>query len=209
MTGQNHLHHQYTKFEMDTIQLTRHLNNMSVKGEVSAKDQLPEKKSLETKAYIVNTDLSEDPGEHWVAVYFRGKRAIYFDFCRMSPDRAYILPFIKRNSTGWIRNTEMLQSPWSKLRGMWCTYIIHQHNRGLDLKSAIHQELKGTGVDVYQNDRDIDMWFNFNYGRVILSKEGMMRMASPDFLFKHRLQNCKCLHKTHCLSNKYPMYKLL
>ena len=65
---------------MDTIQLTRLLNNISVKGEVCAKDQLPEKKSLETKAYTVNTDLSEDPGEHWVAVYFRGNRAIYFDF---------------------------------------------------------------------------------------------------------------------------------
>ena len=194
---------------MDTIQLTRLLNNIPVKGEVCAKDQLPEKKSLETKAYIVNTDLSEDPGEHWVVVYFRGNRAIYFDSYGMSPDQDFILPFIKRNSTGWIRNTEMLQSPLSKLCGMWCIYIIHQLNRGLDLKSAIHQELKGTGKDLYQNDRDIDMWFSLNYGRVILSKEGMMRMAPPDFLFKHRIQNCKCLHKTHCLSNKYPMYKLL
>ena len=71
---------------MDTIQLTRLLNNIPVKGEVCAKDQLPEKKSLETKAYIVNTDLSEDVGEHWVAVYFRGNRAIYFDSYGMSPD---------------------------------------------------------------------------------------------------------------------------
>ena len=102
VTGQNHLHHQYTRFEVDTMQLTRLLNNMTVKGEFCAKDQLPEKKSSEIKAYIVNTDLSEDPGEHWVTVYFRGNRAIYFDSYGMSPDQDYILPFIKRNSTGWI-----------------------------------------------------------------------------------------------------------
>ena len=88
---------------------------MRVKGEVCAKNQLPEKKSLATKAYIVNMDLSEDPEEHCVTVYFRGYRAIYFDSYGMSPDQDYILAFIKRNSTGWIQNTEMLQSPWSKL----------------------------------------------------------------------------------------------
>ena len=158
---------------------------------------------------MTNTDLSEDPIEHWVAVYFRDNRAIYFDSYGMQSDKGNILPFIKRNSTGWIRNTEMLQSPWSKLCGMWCIYIIQQLNRGLDLKSAIYQELKGTGEDLYKNDRDIDMWFSLDYGRVILSKEGMMRMAPLEFLFKHRIQNCKCLHKTHCLSNTYHMYKLL
>ena len=51
---------------MDTIQLTRLFNYIPVKGEVCAKDQqlLPENKSFDTKAYIVNTDLPEDPGEH-------------------------------------------------------------------------------------------------------------------------------------------------
>ena len=38
---------------------------------------------------------------------------------------------------------------------MWCIYIIHQLNKGLDLNTAIHQELYGTGEDLYQNDRDI------------------------------------------------------
>ena len=51
------------KFEMDTIQLSRILSNMPVKGEACAKDLLPDRKPLHTKAYIVNTDLSDDPGE--------------------------------------------------------------------------------------------------------------------------------------------------
>ena len=106
------------KFEMDTIQLSRILNNIPVKGEVCAKDLLSDRKPIHTKAYIVNTDLSDDPGEHWVAVYFRDNRVIYFDSYGMSPDKDYILPFIKRNSSGWIQNTEMLQDPWSKTCGM-------------------------------------------------------------------------------------------
>ena len=160
-----------------------------------------------TKAYIVNTDLSDDPGEHWVAVYFRDNRVIYFDSYGMSPDKDYILPFIKRNSSGWIQNTEMLQDPWSKTCGMWCIYIIHQLKRGHDLKTAIHKELKGPGEDLSQNDRDIDVWFRTNYERLI--KKDTIGMTAPDILFKQRIQTCKCLHKTHCLSKKYPMYKLM
>ena len=56
------------KIEMDTIQVSRILNNMPVKGEVCAEDLQPDRKPLHTKAYIVNTALWDDPGEHWVAV---------------------------------------------------------------------------------------------------------------------------------------------
>ena len=93
--------------------------------------------------------------------------------------------------------------------GIWCIYIIHQLNKGLDLNTAIHQELYGTGEDLYQNDRDIEMWFIYNYARVILSKNGMRRMAPPDFLFKHRIQTCKCHNYSHHLSKKYPKFNML
>ena len=177
---------------------------MPVKGEVCAKDLLPDRKPLHTKAYIVNTDLSEDPGEHWIAVYFRDKRVIYFDSYGLPPDERYILPFIRRNSNGWIQNTEMLQDPLSRTCGMWCIYIIYQLNRGHDLKTAIYKELKGTGKDLSQNDRDVVMWFRKN-----CKQKGTMCRTIPDIVYKQRIQTCKCLHKTHCLSKKYPMYRLL
>ena len=48
-------------------------------GQVCAKDLLPEEKPLDVKAYIINTDISDKPGEHWVANYFRkNDEAIYF-----------------------------------------------------------------------------------------------------------------------------------
>ena len=48
-------------------------------GEVCAKDELPEKKLLPVKAYIVNTDVADDLGQHWVFLYFKGNKAIYFE----------------------------------------------------------------------------------------------------------------------------------
>ncbi|MCG8075025.1 MAG: hypothetical protein JAY75_02135 [Candidatus Thiodiazotropha taylori] len=188
---------------MDTYELRKILYHMPVNGDVCAKDLLPEKKPLDVKAYIINTDNSDEPGEHWVALYFRGNQAIFFDSYGMSPEEDYILPFIKRNSRSWIQNTEPLQSPWSKNCGRWCIYIIHQLEKGLDLKKAIHGELYGTGEDLYQNDRDIDRWFCANYVKVIDAQ------STPNFLFKHRIQVCKCLRNTHCLSKKYPMYLML
>ena len=50
---------------MNTVELIKVINNIPVKGEVCAKDLLPEKKPLDMKAYIVNTDISTDPGEPW------------------------------------------------------------------------------------------------------------------------------------------------
>ena len=140
---------------MNTVELIKVINNIPVKGEVCAKDLLPEKKPLDVKAYIVNTDISTDPGEHWVAIYFRRDQVIYFDSYGRPPEEQYVLPFIERNSSRWIHNKECLQSPWSKVCGMWCIYIIHQLNKGLALNTAIHQELYGTGDDLYQNDRDM------------------------------------------------------
>ena len=112
-----------------------------MKGEVCVKDLLPEKKPLDMKAYIVNTDLSTDLGEHWVAIYFRRDQAIYFNSYGRQPEEYNVLPFLERNSTRWIHNAECIQSPWSKVCGMWCIYIIHQLNKGLDLNTAINHEL--------------------------------------------------------------------
>ena len=119
--------------KMNTFELIKVINNIPVKGEVCAKDLLQEKKSLGMKAYIVNIDISTDPGEHWVAIYFRRDQVIYFNSYGRPPEEQYVLPFLERNSTRWIHNTECLQSPWSKVWGMWCIYIIHQLNKELDL----------------------------------------------------------------------------
>ena len=64
---------------MDTIELQYLLDKSfilrSLNGVVCAKDQLPERKPDDVHAYIINTDDSDQPGEHWVAIYFKGNTA--------------------------------------------------------------------------------------------------------------------------------------
>ena len=67
---------------MNTVELIKVINNIPVNGEVCAKDLLPEKKPLDMKAYIVKTDISTDPGEHWLAIYFRRDQAMLYHFLR-------------------------------------------------------------------------------------------------------------------------------
>ena len=66
-----------------------------MKGEVCAKDLLPEKKVLDIKVYIVNTDIAIDLGEHWVAIYFRRDQVIFSDSYGRPPEEQYVLPFLK------------------------------------------------------------------------------------------------------------------
>ena len=96
------------RIKMNTVELIKVINNILVKGEVCAKNLLPEKKPVDMKAYFVNTDISTDPGEHWVAIYFRRDQVIYFDSYGRPPEEQYVLPFLERNSTRWIHNKECL-----------------------------------------------------------------------------------------------------
>ena len=48
---------------MDTLQLTKILTNCQSKDKCVQKKLLPDKKPLDEKAYIINTDNSTDPGE--------------------------------------------------------------------------------------------------------------------------------------------------
>ena len=65
----------------------------------------------------------------------------------------------------------------------------------------------GTGEDLYKNERDIEMWFSLNYGRLYLSVK--KTVLPPDQFFEHRIQSCKCLSYTNCLSKKYLTYTML
>ena len=99
----------------------------SLHGQVCAKDELPVgKKPLQAKAFIVNTVLAMDPGQHWVALYFTGNKAIYFDSYGLPPLKDHVLPFIQNNSLGWIENTQMLQDVTSEVCGLNCIYVLYE-----------------------------------------------------------------------------------
>ena len=130
----------------------------SLHGQVCAKDELPVgKKPLQTKAFIVNTDLAIDPGQHWVALYFKGNKAIYFDSYGLPPLKDHVLPFIQNNSLGWIENTQMLQDVTSEVCGLYCIYVLYELNRGSSLQNILSIFSKD---NLIKNDNDVLLWFS-------------------------------------------------
>lgn len=70
----------YSRYIMDTYTLQNTLNTHYPKlnGVVCAKDELSKIIGYR-KAYIINTDPSTKPGQHWVSIYYLGNSAFYFD----------------------------------------------------------------------------------------------------------------------------------
>ena len=86
-------------------------------------------------AYIINTDRSSGPGEHWVCVWFDGHgRAEYFDSFGLPPTLVAIQNFISRNS--YVRsnyNQRLCQSLVSSACGLYVLYYVLMKSRGASL----------------------------------------------------------------------------
>ena len=102
---------------MNTLQIERllkkDLKSKTIFKKVCALDQL--EKPTFPSAYVINSDPSGEPGEHWVAVYFdkRG-RGEYFDSYGLSPTWIGLKSYMDAYSlSGWIYNRKTLQAYFS------------------------------------------------------------------------------------------------
>ena len=93
---------------MNTLQIERLLKKdwktKNIFKKVCALDQL--EKPTFPSAYVINSDPSSEPGEHWVAVYFdkRG-RGEYFDSYGLPPTLVGLESYMDAYSlSGWIYN---------------------------------------------------------------------------------------------------------
>ena len=121
---------------MKTLQIKRLLKNNSqtqnVFKKVCAFDQL--KKPVFPSAYVINSDSSSKPGEHWIAVYFdkRG-RGEYFDSYALAPAFVGLESYMDTYSlSGWIYNRK-----FSNVCGHYCVYYILFRCRGVPLHAIV------------------------------------------------------------------------
>ena len=104
---------------------------------VFPRDNLP-RRVTERAVYVINTDTSEGPGEHWVAVYFDGfKKCVYFDSFGLPPLHNSIRRFISCNSVLCFRNDRMLQHPLSTTCGLYVIYFCRKVCRGWGLRALL------------------------------------------------------------------------
>jgi hypothetical protein len=133
--------------------------NLSFKG-VYAADMLPQSFTLPA-TFIVNTDESGLPGQHWVSIHInRLGNCEYFDSFGMPPAIPAHLLFIKKNCKKITYNKTSLQSLSSSLCGHYCcifTYLKCKNTPLSDIKKLLHI---GT---VYDNDANVIIKFMNNF----------------------------------------------
>ena len=90
---------------------------------VYPKDQLP---TVEYPgSYVVYTNRSTAPGEHWVAMLFNNQRfAEYFDSYGLHPIVHGLTDFLDSHSSSWTYNSKTLQSLISEVCGHYTAYYI-------------------------------------------------------------------------------------
>ena len=107
---------------MNTLQIKRFLRNEKIFKKVCAFDQL--ENPVFPSAYVINSDPSNEPGEHWIAVYFdkRGREE-YFDSYGLAPAFVGLESYMDTYFlAGWIYNRKTLQALFSNVCGHHCVY---------------------------------------------------------------------------------------
>lgn len=122
---------------------------------VFASDLLPKHLSYLPAALVCNTDPSDEPGEHWVAIYVDGNgHGEYFDSYGLPPLQNSIIKFLNECAVNWTYNSKRLQGLFSSVCGYYCIYYLLYRCRGYSLNSIVND----FDVDYLYNDLSVKMF---------------------------------------------------
>ena len=104
-------------------------------GGVFASDTFLSCKRVRRKIYIVNTDTSDGPGKHWVAIFITSRGRIeYFDPLGHRPPPVMAV-FFRRGGRTYAYNSECVQSDISSSCGQFCIFyaILRSMNQPMNV----------------------------------------------------------------------------
>ena len=124
-------------YELNSIQLYKILSKDIYTRDcfrgVFAINTLP-KKSIYPSCLIVNTDPSNKPGSHWLAIYYnKDGESEFFDSYGINPKYYGIQNYLERTSSKWTQNKRQFQSFYSNLCGYFCFLYLMAKCRGYSL----------------------------------------------------------------------------
>ncbi|KAJ8018950.1 hypothetical protein HOLleu_42760 [Holothuria leucospilota] len=90
-------------------------------------------------AFIANTDKADEPGSHWVAMYFDDNVADFFDSFGRTPEECspYFEHFLKKHSNIIQWNQKRLQGFMSTVCGQYCLFYLLHRCRNLSMNTII------------------------------------------------------------------------
>ena len=96
---------------------------------VYSRDNLP--KTIKKGVYVINLDEYEDAGTHWIALYVKNKKVVYFGCFGVEHVPKEIIKFIKNKDI--IANIFRLQAYDSIMCGYYCIEFINYMLKGQTL----------------------------------------------------------------------------
>lgn len=127
---------------------------------VFPRDRLPNIYKLPT-CFILNTHNHNQPGEHWLAMFFDNyNHAEFFDPYGLHPRVYGLEEYLNKQSIFWTYNDKRLQSYYSTMCGQICLFYLFFKCRNFSLKS-IQQLLKDDND--YETNEFIIEYFIKNY----------------------------------------------
>ena len=145
---------------MNDIQISRLLKPIKTFIGIFSANTIP--KDLfnnKNKCFIFNTDPSNLPGRHWIAVYVQNKNKIeYFDSYGKIPK----LPIFSKRIQHIHWNKKRLQSPYSTICGEYCIYYLLKRHNISSMKKVFN-----TFIDkkYYDNDSKIITYITKYFGK--------------------------------------------
>ena len=106
-------------------------------------DNLPE----DPRLLVCNTDPSDRPGRHWIAIYVDSEgRGDFFDSFGRRPNGDFER-YMNRHCLSWNFNDRQLQSVVSKFCGHYCIYICIARSNGIDMRKIVRKLTSDTGLN--------------------------------------------------------------
>ena len=129
--------------ELSTLQLINFIKQDKLASTsfigVFARDQLPTRIKYPC-CFIVNTDKSDQKGEHWLAFYYdKHGNASFFDSFGNHPSYFKLDKYLSKTASKWNYNTKQLQSYRTKVCGYYCVLFILYLSRGHDMKTFVNK----------------------------------------------------------------------
>jgi hypothetical protein len=111
---------------------------------VYSRNNLPEERGL----MVVNTDPSDRPGTHWIAIYIdaEGRHGEYFDSFGRPPTKTF-KDYMNSHCKYWTFNDKQIQSIASRFCGHYCIYYCSLRCRNIDMRRIVNNFTNDTGFN--------------------------------------------------------------
>ena len=81
--------------------------------------------SIPKHSYVINLNESDEPGSHWVVMFFGSNLVLYFDSFGLAPPQE-LLTLCEKHGVNYAYNNTQYQALTSVLCGYYCLFFLNE-----------------------------------------------------------------------------------